>query len=194
MEVVFDRLLLRREEFALRADARFGEGLHLVSGRVGSGKSTLALALAGGLRPAGGRVVFPGIGRRVLIQQFPEFHLTGATLRAEAASWGLDPIPLLARLDLVDRAGDDPFRLSRGEQKRLVLGCALEAAPDLLVLDEPFASCDLPEKRRLGRALAERSGVTVVLTHEARCLPGPDYAWTIEQGVLRPVPVGPVRR
>ncbi len=191
MEVVFDHLLLRRGEFALRADAVLGEGLHLVSGRVGSGKSTLALAIGGGLRPAEGRVELVGVGRRLLVQQFAEFHLTGTTVRAEAASWGLEPLPLLARLDLAERAGDDPFRLSRGEQKRLVLGCALEAAPDLLVLDEPFASCDVREKLRLGRALTDRPGVTVVLTHETRYLPAPDRAWTIEEGALRPCEESP---
>ena len=192
MELVLEQVLLSRGGFRLRADAVFDEGLHLVSGRVGAGKSTLALAIGGGLAPTKGRIAFSGTGRRLLIQQFTEFHLTGATLEAEIASWGLVPGPLLARLGL--DAGNDPFRLSRGEQKRLVLASALDIAPDLLVLDEPFASCDLREKRRLGRALEERVGVTVVLTNETPHLPSPDSAWTIREGALCPDPRAVGRR
>ncbi|KAF5048863.1 ABC transporter [anaerobic digester metagenome] len=185
MEVVLDRLLLRRGTFVLRADACLDDGLHLVSGRVGSGKSTLALLLGGGLAPLEGGVDLRGVTRRLLVQQFAEFHLTGTTVRGEVASWGLDPPPLLARAGLGVQGDEDPFRLSRGEQKRLVVECALASAPDLLVLDEPFASCDVRAKRRLGRALADRSGLTVVMTHDTRYLPAPDRAWTIEGGQLR---------
>ncbi|HQJ87941.1 MAG TPA: ATP-binding cassette domain-containing protein [Methanoregulaceae archaeon] len=185
MKVVLDQVLCRRERFVLRADARLGEGLHLVSGPVGSGKSTIALLLGGGLSPTEGRIDLIGIRRRLLIQQFAEFHLTGRTVLEEVASWGLDPsmLPDLAGPG-VD-AASDPFRLSRGEQKRLVLGCALATTPDLLVLDEPFASCDLRAKRRIGRLLTDRPGLTVVLTHDTRYLPAPDHAWTIDGGVLR---------
>ena len=123
--VLLDRVSLERGPFRLEADCSFGPGLHVVTGRIGSGKSTLALALAGGLRPASGAIRLEGVRRRVLVLQSPDHHLTGATVAAEAASWGVEPGPLLDRVGLTARAGDDPFRLSRGEQKRLVLGCAL---------------------------------------------------------------------
>lgn len=184
MKVVLDRVRVRRGTFDLRADACLDEGLHLVSGRVGSGKSTIALLLGGGLVPDEGRIDLFGVARRLLVQQFAEFHITGKTVVDETASWGLQPHGVLARSGLEGRGETDPFRLSRGEQKRLVIECALASAPDLLVLDEPFASCDLREKRRIGRALADRPGLTVVMTHDTRYLPAPDRTWTIEDGTL----------
>lgn len=182
----FDNVHLERGRFRLAADCSFGEGLHVVTGRIGSGKSTLALALAGGLRPSAGTIHLNGVRRRLLVVQFPDHHLTGATVTTEVESWGLDPAPLLQRLGLADRAGDDPFRLSRGEQKRLVLGCALGADADLLVLDEPFASLDVPARARLGCHLGRRAGVTVVMTHADRHLPVDAARWRISEGQVRP--------
>ncbi len=156
--VLLDRVSLERGPFRLEADCSFGPGLHVVTGRIGSGKSTLALALAGGLRPASGAIRLEGVRRRVLVLQSPDHHLTGATVEAEASSWGVESGPLLDQVGLTARAGDDPFRLSRGEQKRLVLGCALQTDADLLVLDEPFASLDVPARLRLGQALADARG------------------------------------
>lgn len=177
-----DHVALKRGPFRLEADCSFGPGLHVVTGRIGSGKSTLALALAGGLRPASGAVRAERVSRRLLVLQSPDHHLTGATVAAEASSWGADPGPLLDRVGLAAKAGDDPFRLSRGEQKRLVLGCALLADADLLVLDEPFSSLDITARIRLGRALAERGGVTVVMTHAERYLPADAARWRIRDG------------
>ncbi len=185
MKVVLDRVRVRRGTFELCADACLDEGLHLVSGRVGSGKSTFALLLGGGLVPDAGRIDLFGVARRLLVQQFAEFHITGRTVVDEAVSWGLQPHGVLARVGLEGRGEADPFRLSRGEQKRLVIECALASASDLLMLDEPFASCDLREKHRIGRALTDRPGLTVVMTHDTRYLPAPDWSWTIEGGTLR---------
>jgi len=184
--VFLDRVSLERGPFRLEADCSFGPGLHAVTGRIGSGKSTLALALAGGLRPASGAIRLDGVRRRVLVLQSPDHHLTGATVAAEASSWGVEPGPLLAQVGLTVRAGDDPFRLSRGEQKRLVLGCALRTDADLLVLDEPFASLDVPARLRLGRVLAVREGVTIVMTHAERYMPAGATRWRIRGGCIVP--------
>jgi energy-coupling factor transport system ATP-binding protein len=185
--VRLDRVTLERGPLRLEADCTFRPGVHGVTGRIGSGKSTLALALAGGLRPRGGAIQLDGISRPLLIVQTPDHHLTGATVEAEAASWGIaDPKALLDEIGLDGRAADDPFRLSRGEQKRLVLGCALLTDTDLLILDEPFASLDVPACIRLGRSLARRRGVTLVMTHADRFLPPCASRWRIEHGRLLP--------
>lgn len=183
--VVLERVVLERGPFRLDADAAFGPGIHVVAGRIGAGKSTLALGLAGGLAPASGAVRLEGVSRRLWIGQSPGHHLTGGTIEAEVASWGLAPDPLLDRMGLADRAADDPFRLSRGEQQRLVLGCALATGADCLILDEPFAPLDLPGRIRLGRALGTRPGVTIVMTHTDRHLPPHSTRWRIQSGRLQ---------
>ena len=183
--VRLDRALFERGTFRLEADGSFGPGLHAVAGRIGSGKSTFALALAGALRPKAGAIRLEGIRRQLLVLQSSDHHITGTTVAAEAASWGIDSVlPLLGRVGLEARADDDPFRLSRGEQKRLVLGSALATDADLLVLDEPFASLDVPARVMLSRDLLARGGVTIVMTHADRYLPDGAARWRILDGRL----------
>lgn len=182
--VVLDRVVLVRGAFRLEANAVLGPGLHIVVGRIGAGKSSLALALGGGHPPSSGAIRMEGISRHLWVGSSPGHHLTGATVEAEVASWGLDPVPILDRAGLASRGGTDPFRISRGEQQRLVLACALASGADLLVLDEPFAPLDVPGRIALGRALAARAGVTVVATHAERYLPEPATRWRIRDGRL----------
>ncbi len=184
--VILDHVVLERGAFRLEADAVFGPGLHVVVGRIGTGKSTLALALAGGLAPLSGAIHFEGVSRRLWVGQSPGHHLTGATVESEVESWGLPPEPLLGRLGLAGRGNADPFRLSRGEQQRLVLGCALATDADFLVLDEPFAPLDVPGRIALGRALGGRPGVTIATTHTDRHLPPATARWRIRNGRLGP--------
>ncbi|MEN6343572.1 MAG: ATP-binding cassette domain-containing protein [Methanospirillum sp.] len=183
--VVLDRVVLERGPFRLEADAVFGPGFHVVAGRIGAGKSTLALALAGGLIPAAGAIRLENVSRRLWIGQSPSHHLTGATVEEEVASWGLGQ-ELLDRLGFDGRAATDPSRLSRGEQQRLVLGCALATDADLLVLDEPFAPLDVPGRIMLGRTLGARHGVTIATTHADRHIPPGAIRWRIYDGRLTP--------
>lgn len=192
MQVTLEEAAVSRGRFRLVCSGVFGEGVHLVTGRVGSGKTTLALLLTGLLRPHTGAVRREGVGAATLSLQNPEYHVTGATVRAEIASYGADPAAVAGRCGLSGRLDDDPFRLSRGELKRVHLASLLALDLDLLVLDEPFTSLDCVQKRRLCRRLEERrTGITVVLTHERQVLPAVDYLWEVGDGraaCLGPVP------
>jgi branched-chain amino acid transport system ATP-binding protein len=129
-----------------------GETVALV-GANGAGKTTLLRTIAGGHRPAGGRVLFDGqdntglpAHRRVAlgIALVPEGRKLFPTLTVEenllvaarrGGRWTVPTVteafPLLAPL-LKHRAGS----LSGGEQQATAIGRALMTNPRLLLLDE----------------------------------------------------------
>lgn len=185
MILSFDAVQLRRGSFALDVDAEFDRGVHLFRGRVGSGKSTLALAAAGVLAPVGGSVLREGCrGEPLLLMQFPEYHVTGDTVSAEITSWGVsgseEPFDLLG----VGTSVRDPLILSRGELRRLELACILSRDPDVLILDEPYASLDRAAKPILTDLLARRHGITLIFSHEQEYAPERAERWLLDLGGL----------
>jgi energy-coupling factor transport system ATP-binding protein len=174
-----------RGDWSLALHGTFCEGLHLVSGDVGSGKSTLALVMAGLLAPAEGTIVREDVSSSMISLQFPEYHVTGATVAEECSSWGLEAKHILNEVNLMDKCDMAPLALSRGELKRLHLACVLAKKYDLLLLDEPFSSLDAREKERFCEILSRRSGgITILFTHEHTTFPRVDHIWEIERGVL----------
>jgi len=175
----------RRGEWSITADGTFCEGVHLVSGNVGTGKSTLALMMAGLLLPADGTVVREGIQSSMISLQFPEHHVTGATVAKECMSWGLESRSILSEIHLMDKQDCAPLALSRGELKRLHLACVLAKKYDLLLLDEPFSSLDAREKERVCEQLSQRTGgITILFTHEQTTFPRVDHIWEIQNSKL----------
>ncbi len=77
----------------------------------------------------------------------------------------------MASVGLGDKAQHYPSQLSLGQQRRLSLARAMLAAPDYLILDEPFASLDPATSEQmiaLTRATIERLGCGLLLiTHDA---------------------------
>jgi energy-coupling factor transport system ATP-binding protein len=166
------------------ADDFFSEGVHMISGRIGSGKSTLGSALAGLSRIESGKILLEGCGSRVLLMQFPEYQVTGPTVVREISSWGIPSGgPVFSSLD-VEMLDRDPFTLSRGELKRLMLACVFSKDPDVLILDEPYASLDISAKEVLTSLLESRRGITIVFSHETEYAPNQAQRWRIEYGGL----------
>lgn len=156
-------------------------------GASGCGKSTL-LGLAAGLLAVqqgeivlGGEVLAdahtspPPEARPVgLVFQdgalFPHMTLTANVAfglprerRGEADTW-------LARVGLGGMGSRYPHELSGGQQQRAALARAMAPHPQVLLMDEPFASVDIVLRRRLRREcriLLREAGATVVLvTHD----------------------------
>lgn len=163
-----------------------GETLALV-GPSGAGKSSLLLAIAG-LVPADGLVRVggetwqqgrsgrPAWQRRVgLVLQggglFPHLDALGNVMIAQAVPDRAAALALLAAVQLdgavVERR---PAQLSGGEQMRVALARALARAPDLLLLDEPFAAVDPPVRRALiglvARLRAVSAAPMIIVTHD----------------------------
>ena len=84
-----------------------------------------------------------------------ELHgLTAAAAQRGTETW-------LGRLDLAGRGNDDVQTLSHGNQQRIQLAAALVFAPDLLVLDEPFAGLDPVATDVLSTVLREQANAGI---------------------------------
>ena len=118
-----------------------GETVALL-GPSGIGKTTL-LRIAAGLQAAPCTVERPE--RLAMVFQEPTLLPWRTALRnvALVAGVGEDAaLAALAEVGLADRGDAFPRQLSLGQQRRLALARAFAARPDLVLMDEPFASLD----------------------------------------------------
>ena len=165
------------------------ETLALV-GPNGAGKSTLLLALASLVRLARGQVWFRGspVGsgdelayRRHIGLVLPDplllntsvFANVAAGLRfrgVSSADSGARVMDWLGRLGVRHLSRRPAREISSGEAQRVSLARALVLEPDLLLLDEPFASVDAATRATLlddfERLLRETHVACVVVTHD----------------------------
>ena len=158
----------------------------------GAGKSTLIKAILGLLPLSAGTAMVlgetPGQAR-ARIGYLPQRHNfeAGTRIRGidlvqlglDGARWGI-PLPGLPRraesarrvaevLELVSAtayARKPIGELSGGEQQRLLIAQALVRSPELLLLDEPLDSLDLPNQAAVAslvRRICEQEGIAVLL-------------------------------
>jgi sulfonate transport system ATP-binding protein len=188
----------------LDLDIRPGEFVALL-GRSGSGKTTILRILAGLDMDFGGRVE---VTSRVAVA-FQEHRLlpwktvwrnvalglAGADARDRALR-ALDEVGLGALADAW------PATLSGGEALRAALARALVRQPELLLLDEPFASLDaltrLRAQQLVGRLWEEHRPAVFLITHDVEeALLLADRALVLADGRTRlelPVPLPRPRR
>ncbi|PPQ39898.1 NitT/TauT family transport system ATP-binding protein [Rhodoblastus acidophilus] len=151
-----------------------GEGkVTALLGPSGGGKSTLLRLIAGLEQPTAGALSAPArrIGMAFQEPRLLPWRSVADNLRLAAP--GLSEAALqaaLAAFELDGRGADYPGQLSLGLARRVALARAFAVEPDLLLLDEPFASLDLGLHRRLRALLAQRiaaRAMTVVIaTHD----------------------------
>jgi heme exporter protein A len=152
-------------------------GFLLVTGRNGSGKSTLLRLLAGLLSPSTGElVVSVPRGRVGFVGHEPLVYRELSAVENLDLYGRLYRVPerrersgmLLERYGLWSSRHDRVETFSRGMQQRLALCRALLHDPELLVLDEPYASLDREGRALLDAELAElaRSRTLAVSSHD----------------------------
>ncbi len=165
-----------------------------VLGSSGCGKTTLLYLLAGLQQPTVGEILVDG---QPLIRPRPRTGLIlqdygllpWATVRQNAELglkvrnfYGADGIhtpqdyfperdvsPWLERLGIAAIAGKYPGQISGGQRQRTAIARTLALQPDLLLMDEPFASLDAvirADLQVLTLELCAESGITlVIVTH-----------------------------
>lgn len=141
----------------------------------GAGKSTLLAILAGALAPSEGSLDAPEPAPAIgwVPQRPAQYGRLSARENLElfARLEGVAEVEeavarLLALVDLAD-GGRPAAELSAGNQQRLNVAIALLGDPDVLLLDEPTASLDPGQRRRLwtlARGVKERGGAVVFAT------------------------------
>jgi ABC-type sulfate/molybdate transport systems ATPase subunit len=183
----------RLGDFQLRPRFSAQDELIVLLGPSGAGKSLTLRAIAGLLRPDGGRIELPGgvafdsasgvdlppqaRSAGYVVQDlalFPHLSVTqniGFALhrwpRPERESRVAELIEILGLHGLEARL---PGSISGGQQQRVALGRALAARPSVLLLDEPFSALDAPVRTAMRREVArlrrELGIVAVFVTHD----------------------------
>jgi len=171
-------------------DVREGEVLGII-GHNGSGKTTLLLALAGLKKPDRGALSFRGSPvdvrgpmteyRSRLSMAFQEPLLLNDTVFDNVAMGlrirKMKGRELRSRVDeycelfgIARMVKRQARTLSGGEARRVSLARAMAVRPDLLLLDEPFSSLDLPTRDALlddFEKIARKTGGTILFaTHD----------------------------
>ena len=150
-------------------------------GPSGCGKSTLLRLIAGLDRPTAGtvrlgvQVVTDVDPRSAVVFQEPRLLpwrtvAANVALGARRASNGASPSTMLERVGLTGFDRAYPYQLSGGMAQRAALARALIGRPEVLLLDEPFASLDaltrLQMQDLLVEACREPKPTVVMVTHD----------------------------
>lgn len=168
----------RLGDHTLKVNAQLpARGITAIFGVSGAGKTSLINAIGGLTQPQEGRIVLndrllsdaasglnlPPEKRRIgyVFQDarlFPHYRVKGNLEYGMAKSMRPQFNPLVALLGIGELLSRFPASLSGGEKQRVAIGRALLTAPEILLMDEPLASLDLPRKRELLPYLQKLAG------------------------------------
>lgn len=180
-----------------------------VTGRSGSGKSTLLHMLGGVDKPSAGKVFIDGIDIHALSDNdlsifrrrrigfiFQFFNLVPVLTAEENIMLPVlldgrkvDEVytqSLFSALDLHDKLGFLPSRLSGGEQQRVAIGRALITKPSIILSDEPTGNLDTVTSKEIVDLLKisarKFNQTTIMITHDPNIAAQADRIIVIEDG------------
>ena len=165
-----DRLIIATHRVSFQV---FREDRFVLLGPSGCGKSTLLKSVAGFLPPAEGSitlnrqpVIAPAPNRMMVFQEFDQllpwktalqnvmFPMTKSR-RFPSAEIRDRARQALDRVSLGRFAGAYPHMLSGGMKQRVAIARAMAMEPEILLMDEPFASLDALTRRTMQTELLE---------------------------------------
>ena len=112
--------------------------------------------------------------------------LENVEMAAQLSKNARDPMEMLRRVGLEERAFNFPSQLSGGEQQRVSIARALEKNPKLLLCDEPTGALDYVTGKQILKLLQDtcrETGMTVVIiTHNSALTAMADRVITMKNG------------
>ena len=142
-----------------------------IVGKSGTGKTTFLNALSG-LVKSEGQIRKPE--KMALV--FQNYSLFPWMSVGENIGFGLEKHDgkkigeIISKIGLEGKENHYPYQLSGGQQQRVAIARALASEPELLLLDEPFASLDsytrLKMQEWLNEMTNENNATTILVTHD----------------------------
>jgi putative ABC transport system ATP-binding protein len=195
-------------------DLSVAEGqMYVLLGRSGSGKSTMLNLLSGIDQPDTGQVIIAGTDISNMNEKdrtkyrrdnigfvFQSFNLISTLTAFEnvvlpLSLKGDDPAEseqkaqfFLDQVDLGDRGGSYPDRLSGGEQQRVAIARALAHEPKFILADEPTGNLDYKTGsmvlKMLGDLVRENGRTMIIATHDREMGQIADQVLELREGSL----------
>lgn len=187
--------------------------MYVLLGRSGSGKSTMLNLLSGIDQPDTGQVIIAGTDISKMNEKdrtkyrrdnigfvFQSFNLISTLTAFEnvvlpLSLKGDDPVEseqkaqfFLDQVDLGDRGGSYPDRLSGGEQQRVAIARALAHEPKFILADEPTGNLDYKTGsmvlKMLGNLVRENGRTMIIATHDREMGQIADQVLELREGSL----------
>ena len=180
----------------------------VIVGPSGAGKTTLLNILGGMDRLTSGQVLLDGVEisayskremasyRRYDVGFVFQFYnliqnltaIENVELATQICREPLDPMDVMERVGLRDRALNFPSQLSGGEQQRVAIARALAKNPKLLLCDEPTGALDYVTGKQILKLLqdsARQTGMTVIIiTHNSALTGMADRVIRVRSGTV----------
>lgn len=174
-----------------------------IIGRNGSGKSTFARLIAGLIAPDQGRVLIGDADmlkdRQAALRaigvlfQNPDHQIIFPTVIEEIGfglrQMGYNKAQIVPLADaILARFGREHWKdrtvhnMSEGQRHLVCLMAVLAMAPDVILLDEPYAGLDMPTQLHLARILEALPETVIQISHQISSLEGYDRVIWFEAG------------
>lgn len=172
----------------------------------GSGKSSLLRLIHGLLKPDSGIIKTLGLDTKTHANRIPSrvgflfqnpdhqilFPTIGEEIGFGLLNRGLSPIETKERVNAIlnsygrgDWGGRSVDELSGGQKQLVCLMAVMVLEPDLLLLDEPFASLDLTTRLAFIRRLRDLPPKAIIASHDFDLLQDCDRVIWLEKGSIR---------